>query len=227
VSGVAVEVNYVRAAFIAYEPGGYPDNRRVIPFRFNPEGLSRSIAVEGGQRPAGVESGRGAAPPPSGEGPAEAAAASLKESFTIHIRLDFADRLEVLNTLDEGYGIAPEISAIEELMHPARSDAEANSDGTEAVRASSPRPTVLLVWGKGRVLPVRIASLKVDESVHNTELYPVRAELEVALEVLGEPEALSDPAVRAALDHLGQNRRKLAQMYYDNTSAQGSKILPL
>lgn len=224
---MAVEVNYVRAAFIAYEPGGYPDNRRVIPFRFNPEGLSRSIAVEGGQRPAGVESGRGAAPPPSGEGPAEAAAASLKESFTIHIRLDFADRLEVLNTLDEGYGIAPEIAAVEELMHPARSDAEANSDGTEAVRASSPRPTVLLVWGKGRVLPVRIASLKVDESVHNTELYPVRAELEVAVEVLGEPEALSDPAVRAALDHLGQNRRKLAQMYYDNTSAQGSKILPL
>ena len=47
------------AAFIAYEPGGYPDKKRVIPFRFNPESLSRSVAVEAGQSGGGVE---GAAP---------------------------------------------------------------------------------------------------------------------------------------------------------------------
>jgi hypothetical protein len=222
-----VEVSYERAAFIAYEPQGYPDKRRVIPFRFNPEGLSRTVNVQGGQRPPGVESGRGAAPPPSGEAPADASAAAAKESFTVHIRLDFADRDPALTTLDEKYGIAPEIAAIEDLMYPAPSPSDASSDGTEAVRAASPRPTVLLVWGRRSVVPVRITSLKIDETVYNTQLSPVRAEIEASLEVLGENEARDDVAVRSALDHLMQGRRDLAQMYYENTSAQGSNILPL
>jgi hypothetical protein len=222
-----VEVSYERAAFIAYEPQGYPDKRRFIPFRFNPEGLSRTVNVQGGQRPPGVESGRGAAPPPSGEAPADASAAAAKESFTVHIRLDFADRDPALTTLDEQYGIAPEIAAIEDLMYPAPSDSDASSDGTEAVRAASPRPTVLLVWGRRSVVPVRITSLKIDETVYNTQLNPVRAEIEASLEVLGENEARDDLAVRSALDHLMQGRRDLAQMYYENTSAQGSNILPL
>jgi hypothetical protein len=221
------EISYERAAFIAYEPQGYPDRRRVIPFRFNPEGLSRTVNVHGGERPAGVESGRGAAPPPSGEAAAEGGAATVKESFTIRIRLDYADRDPGLTTLDEEYGIAPEIAAIEELMYPAQSAADASSDGTEAVRAASPRPTVLLVWGRRNVVPVRIASLKIDESVYNTALNPVRAEIEAALEVLGEAEARADLAVRSALDKLTSDRRNLAQMYYRNTSAQGSNIMPL
>jgi len=226
VEAVPAELKYAKAAFIAYEPGAVPDKRRLIPFRFNPEGLSRSIAVEGGQRSTGVETGQGAAAAPSGEGPA-ATAAAVKESFTIHIRLDFADRDPSLSTLDEALGIAPEIAAIEDLMYPAQSDSEANSDGSEAVRAESPRPTVLLVWGRHRVVPVRIASLKIDESVYNTELNPVRAELEVALEVLGEAEARADTKVRSALDNLVTQRRSLAQQFHDNTSAQGSNILAL
>ena len=223
------EISYERAAFIAYEPKGYPDpnKRRFIPFRFNPEGLSRTVNVQGGQKPPGVESGRGAAPPPSGESSADGGAATVKESFTIHIRLDFADRDPGLTTLDELYGIAPEIAAIEDLMYPAPSEADASSDGTEAVQAAGPRPTVLLVWGRRNVVPVRITSLKIDETVYNTALNPVRAEIEAALEVMGEADARNDPAVRASLDKLTSDRRNLAQMYYQNTSAQGSNILPL
>jgi hypothetical protein len=223
------EISYERAAFIAYEPQGYPDpnKRRLIPFRFNPEGLSRTVNVQGGQKPPGVESGRGAAPPPSGEAPADGGAATVKESFTIHIRLDFADRDPGLTTLDEQYGIAPEIAAIEDLMYPAPSEADASSDGTEAVQAASPRPTVLLVWGRRNVVPVRIMSLKIDETVYNTALNPVRAEIEAALEVMGEADARNDLAVRAALDKLTSDRRNLAQMYYQNTAVQGSNILPL
>lgn len=222
-----VEISYARAAFIAYEPQGYPDKRRVIPFRFNPEGLSRTVNVLSGQRPPGVESGRGAAPPPSNEASADTAAAAVKESFTVHIRLDFADRDPGLTTLGEQYGVAPEIAAIEDLMYPAPSDSDASSDGTEAVWAASPRPTVLLVWGRRNVVPVRITSLKIDETVYNTALNPVRAEIEASLEVLGEADAQADLAVRSALDHLTSSRRNLAQMYYENTAAQGSNILPL
>jgi hypothetical protein len=224
------ELGYLRGALIAYDPGGYPDKRRVIPFRFNPESLTRTVAVEGGQHPGGVE---GAAPGASAPPNAQAAAAdqasgTLKETFSIQIRLDFADRDQSVAGIGEEFGIAPEIAAIEDLLHPAQTDASAAAGGGSApVRTAQPRPTVLFVWGKSRVLPVRIASLKIDESVYNDHLYPVRAEIEASLEVLGESEARDNAAVRAALDHTDADRRGLARRYYDSTAAQGSNILPL
>ena len=222
------ELGYLRGAFIAYEPGGYPDDKRVIPFRFNPEALSRTVAVEAGQSTGGVEGAApGAAAEPAGEASADASGGALKESFSIQIRLDFADREESVTGLDEEFGVAPEIAAIEDLLYPAETESEASSDGTEPVRPARPRPTVLLVWGRKRVLPVRIASLKIDESIYNTHLNPVRAEIEASLEVLGEADARNDPAVRSALDHTNAGRRELARMYYDNTASQGSNILPL
>jgi hypothetical protein len=221
------ELNYLRGAFIAYEPGGYPDQKRVIPFRFNPEALSRTVAVEAGQSGGGVE---GAAPQaaasPASETSADTSAGALKESFAIQIRLDFSDRGDVAQGLDDELGIAPEIAAIEDLVYPAPSPSEATGDGTQPVRPAQPRPTVLLVWGRHRVLPVRIASLKIDESVFNDKLNPVRAEIEASLEVLGEAEARAHEGVRAALVHTDKARRRMAQLYYDNSASQGS-ILPL
>jgi hypothetical protein len=226
------ELGYLRGALIAYDPGGYPnsDKRRMIPFRFNPESLTRTVTVESAQHPGGVE---GAAPGASAPPNAQAAAAdqssgNLKEAFSIQIRLDFADRDQSVAAISERFGIAPEIAAIEELMYPVATDAEAAAPGgTAPVRTARQRPTVLFVWGKGRVLPVRIASLKIDESVYNDQLYPVRAEIDMSLEVLGESDARNDAAVRAALDHTDADRRNLAQQYYANTAAQGSNILPL
>jgi hypothetical protein len=219
--------NYLRGALVAYEPGGYPTRKRVIPFRFNPEALSRSIAVEAAPAATGVEgAGPGGAAPPTAESGAESGGA-VKETFSVQIRLDLADRDPALGDLDPRLGVAPEIAAVEDLLYPAETEAEAASDGTEPVRAARPRPTVLLVWGRKRVLPVRIVSLKIDESLYNADLNPVRAEIEASLEVLGEAAARGDPAVRSALDHTDAGRRELARMYYANTAAQGSTILPL
>jgi hypothetical protein len=222
------ELGYLRGAFIAYDPGTYPDQarRRVIPFRINPESLSRTVTVQTGQGGGGVEG----ASPRAGSTPEatpDATSGSLKESFSVQIRLDFADRNEALTTMDEEYGIAPEIAAIEDLLHPVETESEAASDGTEPVRPARPRPVVLFVWGRKRVLPVRIVSLKINESVYNNHLNPVRAEVEASLEVLGEAEARNETAVRTALDHTESGRRDLARTYYENTAAQGTNILPL
>jgi hypothetical protein len=219
------EVAYLRGVFIAYEPGGYPDKKRVIPFRFNPESLSRTVAVEAGQSGGGVEGAApGAAAAPPAEASASASSGTMKESFSVQVRLDFADREESLTGLDPKLGIAPEIAAIEQLLHPAETDSEATSDGTQPVRPVRERPTVLFVWGHKRVLPVRIASLKIDESLYNSELNPVRAEIEASLEVLGEAEARGDAAVRPALDHTNAARRQLADMYYANAASQNTNI---
>ena len=221
----SLELKYTRGAFIAYEPDGYPTKKRVIPFRFNPEAISRTVAVEAGSSGGGVE---GAAPAAAAAPAADTKAdtgGGLKESFSIQIRLDFDDRGGAAAGIDDRYGIAPEVAAIEDLLYPAQTEAEKASDGKGPVSPARPRPTVLLVWGSDRILPVRIASLKIDESVYNAELYPVRAEIEASLEVFGEAEGLNLQAVKAAIEHTNQARRRLAGLYYENSGSKGP-ILP-
>ena len=66
---------------------------------------------------------------------------------------------------------------------------------------------MLFVWGRQRVLPVRISSLKIDETLYNATLNPVRAEIEASLEVLGDADAKNDAIVNAALEHTTTSRR--------------------
>lgn len=229
------ELNYTRGGFIIYDPGEKPNGKRVIPFRFNPETLTRTIAVQAAQGGAGVQgaqprsasSGPGAAAAPAAAAGGDQTSGSLKETFSVVIRLDFADRQETLTGFDEKEGIAPEIAAIENLLYPAEVESDAASDGSEPVRVGVARPTVLFVWGANRVVPVRIASLKIDETVFNALLNPVRAEIEASLEVVGAAEVKDDSVVKAALDHTDQERRRLAKSFHEHTAAQGSNALEL
>lgn len=220
---------YLRGAFIAYESGGYPDKKRVIPFRFNPESLSRSLSVEQGSASSGTEgsASSSSSSSSSSEQASDASSGSVKESFKVVVRVDFADRLEAAQNLPPELGVAPEIAAIEDLLYPGETEAQASSDGTEPVRQKLPRPTVLLVWGRKRVLPVKITGLTVNESLYNQQLNPIRADIEVSVEVLGELDAADNEAVKSALAFTTNNRRQLAKQFYDNTADQSSNILPL
>lgn len=220
-------LNYLRGAFVAYEPGGYPDRKRTIPFRFNPEGLSRQLSVEQGQ---GGESGAEAGGAAAGSAPeqgADASSGSLKEAFSVLVRVDLADRVQGADRLPVELGVLPEIAALEELLYPVESDTEAPSDGTEPTRARPQRWTVLFVWGRKRVYPVRITGMTVNETDHNAELNPVRAEIDVSLEVLSEADAKDNVAVSSALDFTASNRRQLAQNFFDETASQNANVLPL
>lgn len=220
--------SYLRGAFIAYESGGYPDKKRVIPFRFNPESLSRSLSVEQGSGGSGTEGSASSSASSSGsDGASDASSGSVKESFKVLVRVDFADRLEATQNLPAELGVAPEIAAIEDLLYPAETEAQASSDGTEPVRQKLPRPTVLLVWGRKRVLPVKITGLTINEAMYNSQLNPIRADIEVSVEVLGELDAADNAAVKSALDFTSKNRRELAKKFYDNTANQSSNILPI
>jgi hypothetical protein len=226
------EIKYLRGAFIAYEPGGYPDRKRVIPFRFNPEGLSRQLSVEQGEGGApGSEAGAAAGGGGGGGAPAEqgadASSGTLKESFSVQIRMDFADRVEGASSLPAELGIAPEIAALEELLHPVESESQAPSDGSEPTRARPQRLTVLFVWGRKRVYPIRITGITINETSHNSQLNPVRAEVDVSAEVLGETDARDNVAVSSALEFTANNRRQMAQSFFDQTQSQGANILPL
>jgi hypothetical protein len=226
---VTESVNYLRGAFVAYEPGGYPDKKRTIPFRFNPESLSRQLSLEQGEEGApgtAAAGGAGGSSTPGEQG-ADASSGSLKESFSVLVRVDFAERVQGADRLPPELGILPEIAALEDLLHPVESATEAPSDGTEPISARPQRWTVLFVWGRKRVYPVRITGMTVNETDHNAELNPMRAEIDVSLEVLGDADARDNPAVSSALDFTASNRKQLATSFFNETASQSSNVLPL
>jgi hypothetical protein len=213
-------------AFIAYEPRTYPGNPQwVIPFRFNPEALSRSLQVEAAKTGAGTESAAGGGGSSTTEQGADASTGATKETLTVQIRLDLVDRRETSQALTAQYGILPEISALESLVYPALEEQEPNSDGREPVMARSPRPTVLFVWGLKRILPVRVVSMTINETSHSADLYPVRAEIDVGLEVLGLTDAKDNAAVLDALKFTNGVRRSMAKKYLATTADQGDAFV--
>lgn len=219
-------VAYLRGAFIAYEPGGYPNgDKRVVPFRFNPETLSRAFQVEQGKSGSGTEGAKKGAG--KGSQGADASSGTVKQTFTVQVRLDFDDRHDSASSLPAELGIMPELSALEGLLYPAESPSDASSDGKEPVKARQQRPTILFVWGKKRVIPVRITGMTINETRFNTELAPLRAEVDVQLEVLAEADAKDNKAVSDALAHTGSKRAEMAKQFLDATASQGTNILPL
>lgn len=221
-------VNYLRGAFIAYEPGGYPNgDKRTIPFRFNPETLSRAFQVEQGKSGSGTEGAKKSGKGGKAEQGADASSGTVKQTFTVQVRFDFDDRHEGAQNLPPEFGILPEVSALESLLYPAESPQDAPSDGKEPVKARQQRPTVLFVWGKKRVIPVRITGMTVNETRFNAELYPLRAEVDVQLEVLGEADAKDNKAVLDALSFTSGKRAEMAKQFLDNTASQSTNILPI
>lgn len=222
---------YVRGVFVVFDPGGYGANddskRRVIPFRFNPESLSRSLTIEQGQGGQGTEGARASGT--TGEQGSDASSGTLKQTFSVLIRFDFVDREEAHDRSGrdaerDALGILPELCALEDLLYPAHSDTADNSDGSEAVAARGPRPTVLLVWGVERVFPVKITGMTINETMHNAQLNPTRAEVEVSLEVASEADARDSRAFSDALQFGHEQRRKLARRFSDTAAMQNTKI---
>jgi hypothetical protein len=57
----------------------------------------------------------------------------------------------------------------------------------------SKAPTILFIWGPGRIVPVRVTSFAVEEQLTNPMLYPLRAKVSLGLQVLTDADFGSDP----------------------------------
>jgi len=220
---MADSINFKNGAFAIYEPDDPATLSRFIPFRFNPETLQRQLAMEQGEGGGGAGGGGGAANEGNEQG-ADANTGTLKETLSVLVRFDLADRADRGSSIPVEFGVLPEISALEDLLHPGEAATDLPSDGSEPVKARAKLPTVLLLWGEMRVLPVLITGMTINETLFDNKLYPVRAEVEVSLQVLGETDARDNTRVRSALDFTGTNRRNLAQLFLDNTASEGANV---
>ncbi len=112
-----------------------------------------------------------------------------EESISFEIRLDATDKLNEGDTITEQFGITPQLSTLELMVHPKDESLLGellgllSSSGFSFTRSPNP-PMILFIWGRKKVLPVNINSLNITETEFSTDLNPIRATASVSLTVI-------------------------------------------
>lgn len=148
------------------------------------------------------------------------------ETFSLVLELDATDALEhpEAHPVAVATGVADRLAAIEMLMYPpgdrllggllgSVAGAVSFSAGGLSVGSASAAfntqlqaksvPVVLFFWGPGRIVPVRITALSIEEQQYSPLLYPVRAKATLSVRVLDLDDLVQvtgDPAKGTAVD---------------------------
>ncbi|MDB5970550.1 MAG: hypothetical protein JWQ90_3000 [Hydrocarboniphaga sp.] len=151
--------------------------QRMISLQYNPDSLSRSLQVQG----EGAEGGQRAEPLRL-KGPAI-------ETIKLEAEIDATDQLEFPDQNPDAvqFGIQPQLAALESLVNPTSGQLLMNNaqimNGTLEI-APMEAPLALFVWGRSRVVPVRVTEFSITEEAFDTSLNPIRAKLSLGLRVL-------------------------------------------
>jgi hypothetical protein len=151
--------------------------RRVISLQYNADSLTRKLQAQsvGGE-------GTDRTEPTRFKGPAV-------ETISFEADIDATDQLEFpdQNASTIEHGIAPQLAVLESLLHPSatqlqRVDRQASSGTLEI--APMLAPLILFVWGKSRIVPVKLADFSITEEAFDPALNPIRAKVSFSLRVL-------------------------------------------
>jgi hypothetical protein len=149
---------------------------RLVAFQYNPDLVTRAL------RPR-------TAPAESQVGPADAHRVwgAPVETITMKIEIDATDQLAAGDTVASTKGITPQLAALEMLLYPSSYEViiAATQLAMGTIEILPPEgPLTILVWGRGRVVPVRIESLSVAEEAFDPALNPIRATVDLSAQVL-------------------------------------------
>jgi hypothetical protein len=162
---------------VVLAPGGGA-TRATIPLQYNPDTLTRTYQVQG----VGGDAAGERAQPFRLKGPAV-------ETIRLEAEIDATDQLEFpdRNANAVAHGIAPQLAALEALVHPSvdelMSVAAQTAGGTLEILPPE-APLVIFVWSKGRVVPVRVTDFSITEEAFDPALNPIRAKVSLGLRVL-------------------------------------------
>jgi len=233
---------YLKGAFVQFIPTFPVPLPNVIIFQYNPETMTHTW------KPSSPE-----VSPDSKTRPNPLAVEGLPgESFSFTLMMDSNDTIADGNAavagIAEATGLYSRLSALEMLLYPSGSFtsnqllgkvssaiSSALTGSTSQANPTVPQylmPTVLFVWGSGRIVPVRVTSLTITEKLYDALLLnPIHAEATVEIQVLTPEEltALNDTlksVAVAAYDYSQAFRQAmaLANLTYAASSAIG--VLP-
>jgi contractile injection system tube protein len=152
--------------------------QRIIVLQYNPDTLSRTLQVQA-----------------VGESADRSEALRLKgppvETIKLEAEIDVTDQLELpqegQNRVATELGLHLQLAALETIIYPPVRQVLENHRlaraGTMEI-APMEAPLTLFVWGKTRILPVRVTDLSVTEEAFDPNLNPIRAKVSLGLRVL-------------------------------------------
>jgi hypothetical protein len=239
---------FLKGALIEFTPALLLPLPNVIIFQFNPETMTHTWT------PATP------APPSPGGGQSNPLAAKgfPGETFSFTLTMDASDMIAdgspVAVGLATASGIFSRLAALEMLLYPTGSIIQGLSlvgsvsasigAGGISIGASltasvvrgvpvSTVPSVLFVWGPGRIVPVRVTSLTVTEKLYDSLLLnPTHAEAQITLTVI-TPDQLQavSPSMgtiaSAAYDYSQALRQALATANLANAAESIIGMLPI
>jgi hypothetical protein len=164
----------------------------VAIFQYNPEQISRSLAPQYSEAGGGRAEALRLAGPPA-------------ETISANLTIDLIDQMEQGDSGPLGAGITGYLAALEMLVYPKSLLVAANQVlmqlGTMEV-IPPVAPLTLFIYGWKRVVPVKIQSLSITETMHDPDLNPIRAEVAVAMKVLTYNDlAITNPGYWAFMAH--------------------------
>lgn len=208
VEGVKVSLSYLKGVLLDYGPVLHQNFRNMVTFQSNPESLTRTIFDPGHWVSSTNEND-----------------STLHHQVTERIAFTlFFDAAEALNDGDSNtkqYGIGHKLAALEQMKHPINfENAEVSLDGIGNVSSISlgklkkivrpERPKILFIWGRMRTLPVIFESLTIVEQQFDEQLNPIKAKVDLVLDVFSVESLKDDDFGREALEY--SNRMKAAQI---------------
>jgi hypothetical protein len=185
---------YLKGAFVQFIPTFLIPRPNVVVFQYNPEAITHTWT------PAAPET-----TPSVNSRPNPLAVNSLPgESFSFTLMMDSSDTIAdgsaVTADIAKATGLYSRLAALEMLLYPSGSFSAIQLLGTVSSALKSATglgstkstnvpqymmPTVLFVWGPGRILPVRLTSLTVTEKLYDALLLnPTQVEAQVGIQVL-------------------------------------------
>jgi hypothetical protein len=196
---------FIRGALIEFMPTFLVPLPNVIVFQFNPETIRHSWTQAAAAPAASLARGTAGANPLAVQG-------MPGESFSFTLAMDANDGIADGNPIAIASGIYSRLAALEMLLYPTGAGglggalvgaASAAVAGGGAPRASIPAsqlPTVLFIWGPGRIVPVRVNGLSITEKLYDPLLNPTYAEAQIDLKVLtpNELEVVTGPLAEVA-----------------------------
>lgn len=187
---------YLRGALIEFMESFPIPVPNVILFQYNPETMTHSWtpAHSGGANTPGQSPSN----PLAITGPPE-------ETFSFTLSMDSNDTIADGSVVTAGLakisGVYPRIAALEMLLFPTSPpgggligsvSSALGLTGAAAPPTAVPAaqlPTILFVWGPGRIAPVRVTALSFTEKLYDgTLLVPIHADAQITLKVLTPPE---------------------------------------
>jgi len=143
--------------------------KTTVPFQYNPDTLTRSLT------------------PRYYKSQGDRFTGPAAQSIDVTVRLE-----DSVNGGADANGILPQLAALEMMINPSSTDLDAYAQSVQSnkLQAVPPlAPRVLFVWGQNRVLPVRLNSISVTETMFNNNLTPVIADVGLKMELYPFEEA--------------------------------------